>query len=85
MGKALVKAFIKYKANKVYALSKTKANLEKLVSEEPKAIPIMADLADWEGTKTALECLESIDILCNNAGINILEPFLEIKPESIDE
>ena len=84
MGKGLAKAFLKYKASKVYALSKTKANLDKLISEEPNVIPIVADLTDWEATKTALKCLEPIDILCNNAGINILEPFLEIKPESID-
>ncbi|XP_065210098.1 L-xylulose reductase-like isoform X2 [Planococcus citri] len=85
IGKALVKAFVKYKACKVYALSKTKENLDKLVSEEPTVIPIVVDLKDWEATKNALQCVQDpIDILCNNAGTNILEPLLEVKPESID-
>ncbi|XP_065213463.1 L-xylulose reductase-like [Planococcus citri] len=85
IGKAVVKAFVKYKASKVYALSKTKENLDKLVSEESTVIPIVVDLSDWEATKNALKCIqEPIDVLCNNAGIYIAESFLEVKPESID-
>ena len=74
----------KLKAN-VYALSKTKKNLDLLTSEEKNITSICVDLSDWNATKYALENLPPIHCLVNNAGIAILGPFLEAKPEEFDK
>lgn len=57
---------------------------ESLKAEIPETEIIQVDLSDWEATKNALKNLCRIDALVNNAGIAILAPFLEIKPEDFD-
>jgi len=65
----------------VIALSRTKADLDAL-QKEINCITIVADLGEVEDVKRAAEEAGEIDFLVNNAGISILEPFLETKPES---
>lgn len=43
------------------------------------------DLGDWHATKKALQNIGHIDGVVNNAGVALLAPFLEIKPEEIDD
>ena len=69
----------------VYALSKTKENLLSLLEEAPGIKLIHVDLEDWNATKKSLQDIGHIDMLVNNAGINILEPFLDIQEESFDK
>lgn len=68
-----------------FALSKTKENLDALVKEYPAIHPVCVDLSKWEETKKAVEKLGHIDLLVNNAGIALRQPFLEIDQENIDK
>lgn len=86
IGYEIAKAFVKSGAEKVYALGKTQSHLEKLTSEAPNVIcAICVDLADWNATRRAVENLDTVDVLVNNAGVAFVEPFLEVKPESFDK
>lgn len=69
----------------VHALSKSSHHLESLKREVPEILPLQVDLEDWDATKTALEGLGNIDLLVNNAGVAVLEQFLDVKPESFDK
>lgn len=68
----------------VIALSKTKANLDSLVKEDPKIQPLCVDLQDWNASRAAVQSVLPIDLLVNNAGIAILDPVLDVKPEDFD-
>lgn len=50
----------------------------------PAIKPVCVDLADWGATERALKSVGPIDLLVNNAGCAMLQPFLEITPESFD-
>lgn len=54
------------------------------MKEESAIIPICVDVNDWNSTRNAVESLGPIDVLVNNAGIAILEPFMEVTPEHFD-
>jgi len=67
-----------------YALSVTKANLDKLVAEYPSIHPVCVDLADWEATRKAVEALPPIDLLVNNAAVAVSLSLLDTDPETFD-
>lgn len=62
----------------VYAVSKTEELLKQLAAELPGVIPIQVDLSDWQATGKALENIEPVDYLVNNAGVALMAPFGEI-------
>ncbi|ODM87546.1 Carbonyl reductase [NADPH] 2 [Orchesella cincta] len=68
----------------VYALSKNPDNLASLKEQCPKIISICADLTDLEQTQKAVEPIEAVDCLINNAGIMELADFLGISPEHFE-
>jgi len=67
----------------VIALSRTQQDLEDL-SKQIKCKIIVADLSDANQAKEAAEKAGDVDLLVNNAGVSILEPFLETTVESFD-
>ncbi|XP_026725278.1 L-xylulose reductase-like [Trichoplusia ni] len=69
----------------VVVLSNQPDNLEKLKEEYPAIETVCVDLRNWEETRKAVDSLGVFDGLVNNAGIAIIEPFLECTPESLDE
>lgn len=69
----------------VYALSKTPDHLKSLRQEFPEIHIVCVDLTDWQATQKAVEDIGHIDLLVNNAGVSVLESFLDIKPESFDK
>lgn len=68
----------------VLALSRTPADLESL-RDETGCETICVDLADAAAVQEALQGAGEIDLLVNNAGISILEPFLEVTVAAFDE
>nr|CAD7262498.1 unnamed protein product [Timema shepardi] len=86
IGRDLVKRLLKYGAE-VVAISRTKKHLDSLEAEvkTTKLKTINADLSDWNMARRAAEEAGPIDCLVNNAATAILEPFFDIKPESIDD
>ncbi|WP_416355240.1 SDR family oxidoreductase [Aureimonas phyllosphaerae] len=68
----------------VVALGRTAADLETLAAEIG-CRTITVDLGDAVAARRAAEEALPADLLVNCAGINILEPFLEMKDESFDE
>ncbi len=68
----------------VLALSRTEADLRSL-RDEIDCETICVDLSDVAATTNALGKIDDIELLINNAGISILEPFLDVKVEVLDE
>jgi NAD(P)-dependent dehydrogenase (short-subunit alcohol dehydrogenase family) len=68
---------------KIIAIDRTKADLES-VGKELGCETIAADLANAADCKRAAEQAGRVDLLVNNAGISILQPFLDTTPEAFD-
>jgi NAD(P)-dependent dehydrogenase (short-subunit alcohol dehydrogenase family) len=67
----------------VIALTRTAEDLESLAREMP-CETITCDLADADEAREGAEKAGDVDLLVNNAGISILDPFLEAKVEDFD-
>jgi NAD(P)-dependent dehydrogenase (short-subunit alcohol dehydrogenase family) len=68
---------------KVVAMSRTERDLDALAAEIG-CETIVVDLADAEATREATRRAIPFDLLVNNAGATILEPFLETSTGSLD-
>ena len=68
----------------VIALSRTQTHLDTLKAECPSVETVTCDLSDWEPTRAAVQALAPVDCLVNNAGMMIVEPFLEARKESLE-
>lgn len=66
-------------------LSNQPDQLEKLKKEYPSIEIASVDLRDWDKTREIVDSLGIFDGLVNNAGVAIIESFLECKPTSFDE
>lgn len=69
----------------VVTLSNNAENLEKLREEYPTIEVVFVDLRDWDKTREIIDSLGVFDGLVNNAGVAIVQPFLECSPESFNE
>ncbi|HZY69104.1 MAG TPA: SDR family oxidoreductase [Devosia sp.] len=67
----------------VVAMTRSAADLETLRAEIDCS-PIVVDLADAAATRDAARAAMPVDLLVNNAGTTILEPFLETTVESLE-
>ena len=67
----------------VVAISRSTSDLDSLKAEIG-CVTIAADLADATTTYAAAEAAGPIDLLVNNAGITILQPFLDTNPDDFD-
>ena len=72
----------------VIALSRTPSDLNKLEKDikkvKGKIIKVSCDVMNYEDLKQKLEKIKIIDVLVNNAGTNIPEPFEKIKQKSMN-
>jgi NAD(P)-dependent dehydrogenase (short-subunit alcohol dehydrogenase family) len=72
----------------VIALSRTSSDLDKLEKQikkiKGKIIKVPCDVMNYEDLKAKLEKIKIIDVLVNNAGTNIPEPFEKIKQKSMN-
>ncbi|KAG6442345.1 L-xylulose reductase [Manduca sexta] len=69
----------------VVTVSNNKENLDKLKKEYPTIEVAYVDLRDWDKTREVIDSLGVFDGLVNNAGIAIVEPFLECDRASFRE
>ena len=67
----------------VIGLSRTQSDLDKLQKDikkvKGKLIKINCDVMNYNDLKTKIEKIKIIDVLVNNAGTNIPEPFEKIQ------
>ena len=85
IGRELAKDVAKL-GGEVYAVSKTKENLDSLAKESERIHPVVADLSDWNNTRVVLEKLDVMDGVVNNAGVSY--PWvssLEASKEIVDK
>jgi len=72
----------------VLLLSRTAKEIEEVASDITakggKATAIVCDVTDSHAVKKVFAGLESLDVLVNNAGSNIPEPFVEVSEEHLD-
>jgi NAD(P)-dependent dehydrogenase (short-subunit alcohol dehydrogenase family) len=72
----------------VIALSRTAAELTALVAEIEaaggRARALLCDVTDRAAVRAAIEGLERLDVLLNNAGSNQPQPFLEVEDAVLD-
>ena len=72
----------------VIALSRTQSDLNKLQKDikkvKGKLIKINCDVMNYNDLKLNIEKIKIIDVLVNNAGTNIPEPFEKIKQKSMN-
>ncbi|XP_063817303.1 L-xylulose reductase-like [Pseudophryne corroboree] len=83
IGRETVKA-LKAGGADVVAVSRTSEDLESLARECPGVETVCVDLGDWSATEAALNSVGPIDLLVNNAGVALLQPFLKITQEAFD-
>lgn len=69
----------------VVALSRSPEDLDSLREECPGMEAVCVDLADWSATEAALRSIGPVDLLVNNAGVALLQPFLEVTEEAFDQ
>ena len=84
MGRAIAIALMKGGAN-TYAISRTQSDLNSLKEEVPGIQTICIDITDWELTMTTLKDIikdDPIELLVNNAGIDVLEEVGNITEEN---
>ena len=85
IGRGIAIALVKSGAN-VYALSKTKANLDSLLKEEPNIQPIHQDLSDWDATRNVVDNIAVLDGLVNNAAVvPAMTDAVDTPKEDIDQ
>ena len=72
----------------ILALSRTQSDLDKLEKDikkiKGKIVKIKCDVMDYDDLKNKLQKIKIIDILVDNAGTNIPEPFIDIKQSSMN-
>ena len=83
IGCEIVRHLIQECNGEVVALSRTQTDLDALRAEYGCEC-IQVDLADVEATREKVGAAGRIDLLVNNAGIAILESFLETTTEAFD-
>lgn len=83
IGREIVKVLAECGAD-VVAISRTQADLDSL-SAETGCSSIVAELGDAQAARKAAEDAGPIDLLVNNAGIAVIQPFLEASVEGWDQ
>jgi NADP-dependent 3-hydroxy acid dehydrogenase YdfG len=73
----------------VMLMARSSSELEETASEVrttgQNVQTIVCDVTDSRQVEEAVDFLEHIDVLVNNAGTNVPEPFLEVSEENLDK
>jgi NAD(P)-dependent dehydrogenase (short-subunit alcohol dehydrogenase family) len=68
----------------VIAISRTKETLDELKSELPSVTTICSGIGCWEETREVVQSVGRVDLLVNNAAINIPGLMMKITPKDIE-
>lgn len=82
IGRSIVEKLAQFEGVQIVALSRTRFNLESLKQEFPQVQTVEVDVLKWAKTREAVSSLGPVDVLINNAGVAILQPFLEVDEET---
>lgn len=66
---------------KVYAVSRTLADLQALKTKNDRIEPVVCDLSNWDDTEKVIGALGPVDLLVNNAGTTSLENFVDVSKD----
>ncbi|XP_052791342.1 L-xylulose reductase-like [Mya arenaria] len=69
---------------KVFGISRTQEDLDKLREQVPSIETRLVDISDWDKTRQVVKDLGPIDMLVNNAGITNWTGFLDVTKEELD-
>ncbi|XP_044155099.1 L-xylulose reductase-like [Bufo gargarizans] len=83
IGRSTVKA-LQAAGAEVIAVSRSPEDLQSLALECPGVETVCVDLGDWSATEAALSNIGAVDLLVNNAGVALLQPFLDVTQEAFD-
>lgn len=84
LGRDLAKAIVDA-GGEVFAVARNKDNLDSLVLESDRIHAILADLSDWDRTRSELEKLEVLDGVVNNAAVSPPEQSSLELPKAVIE
>ncbi|WP_413513526.1 SDR family NAD(P)-dependent oxidoreductase [Myroides odoratus] len=77
IGTALIKEMVNRKAHKIYATGIALDRLQQLATISPtKIIPVLLDVTDETSIHKAVEQCNDVDILINNAGVELKSDFI---------
>ncbi|XP_040291488.1 L-xylulose reductase-like [Bufo bufo] len=83
IGRSTAKA-LRAAGAEVIAVSRSPEDLQSLALECPGVETVCVDLGDWSATEAALSNIGAVDLLVNNAGVALLQPFLDVTQEAFD-
>ncbi|PNY79924.1 glucose 1-dehydrogenase [Deinococcus koreensis] len=83
IGREIV-AFLTRCGADVVALSRDQGDLDSL-SRETGCVGVAVDLGSADGARRAAKTAGPVDLLVNNAGIALLQPFLDTTPDAFDQ
>lgn len=83
IGRCVAKSLHSFGAE-VHGISRTQANLDSLAQECNGIKTYCQDISQWTTLKILVESLPVMDGVVNNAAINILEPIVDVREESLD-
>jgi NAD(P)-dependent dehydrogenase (short-subunit alcohol dehydrogenase family) len=75
LGQALVDEALRRGATRVYAASR-----QPIVHPDDRVTPVIMDVTDWAQIKRAVESIDSLDILINNAGVSLPDDLSDRAP-----
>ncbi len=75
LGQALVDEALRRGATRVYAASR-----QPIAHPDDRVTPMIMDVTDWAQIKLAVESVDSLDILINNAGISLPDDLSDRAP-----
>lgn len=83
IGAAIARRLAREGVPQIRLLARRQDRLDALAAEIPGAEPIAADLCEPAGMERAIQSLEGVDLLVNNAGAGLYGPFASASPDRL--